>query len=83
MKISRSTLMAEYGIDLPKGTYAITNNGVDYTINTVQDDTQGCVIVGKNTIKGGVTQSKDTFLKLYNRMYAAYKKGETITITIK
>ena len=46
-------------------------------------DTEGCILVGKNDVKGMVTKSKDYFLKLYNIMYAAYKKGENIEITIK
>lgn len=46
-------------------------------------DTDGCILVGKNDVKGMVTKSKDYFLQLYNKMYAAYKKGENITITIK
>ena len=46
-------------------------------------DTYGCILVGKNTIKGQVTQSKDTFSKLYKLMKAAYDRGETIEIEIK
>lgn len=46
-------------------------------------DTEGCILVGKNDVKGMVTKSKDYFLKLYNIMYTAYKKGENIEITIK
>lgn len=46
-------------------------------------DTDGCLLVGKNDVKGMVTKSKDYFLQLYNKVYAAYKKGESITITIK
>ena len=46
-------------------------------------DTYGCILVGKNTIKGQVTQSKDTFAKLYKQMKAASDKGEVIEIEIK
>ena len=46
-------------------------------------DTNGCILVGKNTIKGQVTQSKDTFAKLYKRMKEAYDRKETIEIEIK
>lgn len=46
-------------------------------------DTEGCVLVGQNKVKGQVINSKDTFLKLYNKLYEAYTKGEKITITIK
>lgn len=46
-------------------------------------DTDGCILVGQNKVKGKVINSKETFFKLYNMMYDAYKKGESITITIK
>lgn len=44
--------------------------------------TRGCVLVGKNTIVGKLTESKATFEKLYKKMKAAYDKGEEITIEI-
>lgn len=45
-------------------------------------DSWGCLIPGKNKIKGGVTQSRDTFRALYNKLEVAHKKGEEITIEI-
>lgn len=53
-----------------------------HTGNTALD-TLGCILVGKNTIKGKLTDSKNTFAKLYKQMKAAYDKGEEITIEIK
>ena len=50
--------------------------------NTVKD-TDGCILVGENKIKGQVINSKETFKKLYTLMKEAYNKGEAITITIK
>lgn len=46
-------------------------------------DTMGCILVGKNTIVGKLTESKATFQKLYKRMKAASDRGETITIEIR
>ena len=46
-------------------------------------DTEGCILVGQNKVKGKVINSKETFLQLYNKMYAAFLKGEKIEITIK
>jgi hypothetical protein len=46
-------------------------------------DSSGCLLVGKNTQVGKITDSKNTFAKLYKKMKAAYDKGEKITITIK
>lgn len=45
-------------------------------------DSYGCVLVGRNTVKGGLTQSRDTFRALYNKMITAHKAGEEITIEI-
>lgn len=58
-------------------------DGVLIHCGNTAKDTEGCILVGKNDVKGMVTKSKDYFLKLYNTMYAAYKKGENIEITIK
>ena len=46
-------------------------------------DSAGCIIPGKNTKVGQVTDSKTTFSKLYKKMKKAYDKGEKIEITIK
>jgi hypothetical protein len=46
-------------------------------------DSSGCLLVGKNTQVGKITDSKNTFAKLYKKMKAAYDKKEKITITIK
>lgn len=45
-------------------------------------DTNGCILVGKNTKVGQVLESKATFKKLYKLMEKAYKAGEKITIEI-
>ena len=53
-----------------------------HTGNTALDS-YGCVLIGKNTVKGKITQSKDTFKELYKEMKSAYDKGERIYITIE
>lgn len=45
-------------------------------------DTAGCLLVGKNTKVGMLTESKATFEKLYKLMRKATDKGEEITIEI-
>lgn len=44
---------------------------------------QGCIGVGYNTIKGGLTQGKKVFSDLYRLMLQAKLRGEEIKITIK
>jgi hypothetical protein len=45
-------------------------------------DTAGCILVGKNTKVGRLTDSKETFKALYKKMKAVHDKGEEITIEI-
>lgn len=45
-------------------------------------DSYGCILVGRNTKVGQLTESKATFKKLYKKMKDAYDRGETITIEI-
>ena len=42
----------------------------------------GCVLVGRNTKVGELTDSKATFQRLYKKMRAAADRGERITISI-
>jgi len=45
-------------------------------------DTKGCILVGKNTKVGKLTESKACFQEVYRLMRAAADKGERITIEI-
>lgn len=45
--------------------------------------TKGCILCGKNTKVGKLTESKATFQQIYKLMKAAADKGEEITIEIK
>ena len=49
--------------------------------NTV-DDTRGCILVGHNTAKGRLSQSRQTFFRLYELMRKARSKQQKITLTI-
>ena len=43
----------------------------------------GCIGVGKNKIKGGLLEGKETFKELYKKMEEAKNRGEKITVTIQ
>ena len=45
-------------------------------------DTEGCILVGRNTVVGRLTESRNTYLKLMALLVEANKKGELITIDI-
>lgn len=57
--------------------------GILIHIGNTDKDSSGCILVGKNDIVGMITKSQVTFKVLYDKMYAAYKRGEKIEITIK
>lgn len=84
MKISRNELKNRYGIDLPVGKYRIKTEGGNYTINTVKDDTEGCIIVGLNKVVGKVVDSQKTYTNLMKKyLLIAKERNEHITITIQ
>ena len=79
--ITQKQLKEKYGLDLSKGNYAFEIQGNKYKVYKVKDDTQGCILVGRNTIKGTVTQSRDTMTKLMTKLEPACEKG-IVTIEI-
>lgn len=46
------------------------------------ENSNGCVLVGYNRIKGGLTNSKEVFQELYKRLREAYDNNEKIEIEI-
>lgn len=46
------------------------------------EHTNGCLLVGKNTVKGGLTESRATFEKLYKKLKEASDAGEDILLEI-
>lgn len=72
-----------HGGKLPRLENVPGFSGVLIHCGNTAKDSSGCVLVGRNTAVGMVTDSKNTFLKLYNKMWDAYKKGEKIEIVIK
>lgn len=57
--------------------------GVLIHIGNYPKDTDGCILVGKNTVKGAVMNSTATFKKLYDILKNADEAGEDICITIE
>ena len=52
-------------------------------LSNTEEDTDGCLLVGKNNVVGKVIESTVTFKALYDKMQEAVENGEEITITIK
>lgn len=53
-----------------------------HTGNTAKD-TDGCILVGRNTLPGTVTESKATMAELMHLLTAANNKREEIWITVE
>ena len=48
-----------------------------------QTHSSGCILVGLNKQKGKLTDSKETFKKIYSLMKSAHDRGETIYINVE
>lgn len=53
-----------------------------HTGNSVRD-TQGCLLVGYNRVKGKVLDSRAAFKRLYGLLQAAEERGEAMTVEIE
>ena len=53
--------------------------GIRIHSGNTNQDTEGCILVGFNKIKGNVINSRDT----YNKLFSILSKSNNITITIK
>lgn len=58
--------------------------GIRIHPGTDQYSTSGCLLVGRNTIKGKLTQSQASYFTLLDHyLVPAFKRGESVWITIK
>lgn len=64
------------GGKLPRLLNVSDFDGVLIHIGNYPKDTEGCILVGKNTVKGAVMGSTATFQKLYNVLENAIGKIE-------
>ena len=62
--------------DVPGFTGVLIHPG-----NTAQD-TEGCILVGKNRVKGKVLDSRETFQKLFTMLWVVSLGGESLEIEI-
>ncbi len=64
MKIGKSELQEKYGIDLPVGLFKINTSSDGYVINSVKDDTDGCILVGTSRSGDSIVHSRDAYTRL-------------------
>lgn len=46
------------------------------------EDTEGCILVGKNRVKGKVLDSRETFARLFKLLFVSARGGETLEIEV-
>lgn len=73
---SRFKAMRPYLLNVPGRTGIMIHEG------NKPADTHGCILVGRNTIVGQVTRSKNAILTICNIMAARIRTGEKCKITI-
>ena len=56
--------------------------GVLIHAGSTAEDTGGCILVGKNRVKGKVLDSRETFAKLLRLLFVAERGGEALEIEI-
>lgn len=71
-----------YGGKVPRLLSVPGFDGVLIHPGNTASDTLGCILVGRNTIVGRVTDSTVTFHNLMKKLLEAKTKGEGISITI-
>ena len=58
-------------------------SGVRIHSGNTAEDTEGCILVGFNRVKGKVLDSRKTFQKLFKILIVAVRGGETLEVEIK
>ena len=58
-------------------------SGVLIHVGNRPEETDGCILVGNNTVKGVVVNSATVFHKLMDQLITADSLGETITIVVE
>ena len=82
-KSERFSKMAGHDVYLPLLLHVDGFEGVRTHSGNRPEDTEGCLITGKNKSIDMVTDSRTAFILLNEKINAALKKGEEITLTIK
>lgn len=76
------TYSQRFKIDLPLLLNVPNFEGIRIHPGNTDADTHGCILVGKNKIKGKVVESQVTFKALFAKIRKALDNGDKVFITI-
>ena len=83
-RLSRSKFYQQFGGGrVPRLLNVPAFEGILIHCGNTAKDTDGCILVGKNSKIGMVLDSKITYSNLYPLLEAAYKRNERIFITVE
>lgn len=83
-RLSKSNFYKQYGGGrVPRLLNVPAFEGILIHCGNTAKDTDGCILVGKNSKVGMVLDSKITYSNLYPLLEAAYKRNERIFITVE
>ena len=83
-KLSKSKFYKQFGEGrVPRLLNVPAFEGILIHCGNTAKDTDGCILVGKNSKVGMVLDSKITYSNLYPLLEAAYKRNERIFITVE
>lgn len=76
-------LYRKYGGRLPRLEGMPGFEGILIHPGNTAEDTAGCILVGENTIPGRLTNSLNTFDKLWHILESARLRGEEIIVSVR
>jgi hypothetical protein len=83
MRISQSEFLRIYGVEAPAGRYRVTATEAEYVVFSVQDDTEGCPLLGNIRTTTGIANCRGANERLMNLLESCEAAGETVWLEVR